>query len=147
ECQSLERLLRGFCHSVYLVAAVALHVLPESVLRSVGPKFLSLLRGLHCHCAVGDLSDPAGRTTHRHRGGQALFAAMCAECRPSSHTGDGAILYWAWRLYDFHSGFSHFHSPFGAGIFPRGTRRYPAMAIPDWHLARIDWRIRRYLVS
>src|SRR5262249_34724952 len=72
---------------------------------------------------------------------------MSAERGPSSHAGHGALLYWPGGLYDFHAGFSHFHGPSGAGIFSRGTRRHPAMAISTWHLARIDRRIRRHLVS
>src|SRR5215471_13583192 len=72
---------------------------------------------------------------------------MSAECGPSSYSGHGALLYRAGRLYDFHAGFSHFHSPFGAGIFSRGTRGDPAMAIPTWHVARVDRRIRGTLVS
>src|SRR5215471_2159902 len=72
---------------------------------------------------------------------------MFAERGPSSHAGHGALLYWPGRLYDFHASFSYFHSPSGARIFSRRTRRYPAMAIPTWHLARIDRRIRRHLVS
>ena len=113
----------------------------------MGTKFLSLLGRMHRDCAVAVLSDSPRRPTHRHARGETLFAAMLAKRGPSSHPGDGAVLYWAWRLYDFHSGFGHFHCPSGAGILSRGTRRYPAMAIPAWHLARINRRIRRDLVS
>src|SRR5262245_48587165 len=102
---------------------------------------------MYCDCAVFVLSNSPRRPSHRHARGKTLFAAMLAKRGPSSHPGDGAFLYWTRRLHDFHSGFSYFHSPSGDGIFPRGTRGDPAMAIPAWHIARINRRIRGDLVS
>src|SRR5438876_11247110 len=147
ECRSLEGLFRRFCYGLHLVVAVAFHVLPQSVLRSVGTKFLSLLGRMRRYCAVAALSNSSRRPTNRHAGGKTLFAAMLAKRGPSSHAGHGAVLYWAGRLYYFHAGFSYFHCPSRPGIFSRGTRRYPAMAIPTWHFARIIRRIWRDLVS
>src|SRR5262245_12785058 len=102
---------------------------------------------MHRHYAVVILSDSPRRPTHRHARGETLLTAMLAKFGPSSHTGDGAFLYWPRRLHNFHSGFSHFYCPSGAGILSGGTRRYSAMAIPAWHVARVNWGIRRDLVS
>src|ERR1700745_1668431 len=147
EPQSLERVFRRFLHGVYLVGTVAFHVLPQSLLRSVGSKFLSLLGRMYCHYAVFVLSNSPRRPAHRHVRGKTLFPAMLAERSPPSHPGDGAVLHRTRRLYHFHSCFSHFYSPPGAGIFSRGTRRHHPMAIPAWHTARVNRRIRRDLVS
>src|SRR5262245_28413820 len=113
----------------------------------MGPKFLSLLGGMYRDCTLVILSNSPRLTGDRHARGKALFAAMPAKRRPSGHPGNGAFLYRPRCLYDFHPGFSHFHSAPGAGILSGGTRRYPAMAIPDWHVARINRRIRGDLVS
>src|SRR5262249_43950429 len=107
----------------------------------------SLLRRMHRDCAVFVLSNSPGRSAHRHARGETLFTAMLAKRGPSSHTGDGALLHWTRCLHDFHPGFSYLHSSAGAGIFSRGTRGYPAMAVPGWHVARTNRRIRGDLVS
>src|SRR5437763_16091010 len=102
---------------------------------------------MHRDCAVAVLSDSPRGATHRHACDKTLFAPMLAKRGPSSHPGDGALLYWPRRLYNFHPGFSHFHCPTGLSILSKGMRRYPSMAIPDCHFARIDRRIRRDQVS
>src|SRR5262245_28684418 len=101
---------------------------------------------MHRDRAIFVLSNSPRRATHRHARVETLFAAMLAKRGPSDHASDGTFLHRARRLYDFHAGFGHFHGAFGIGIFSRGTRRYPAMAIPGWHVARINRRFRGDLV-
>src|SRR5204862_1907217 len=115
--QPLQRLRCSLRDGVYLVAAVAFHVLPESLLRSVGAKFLSVFSCLHRNPAVRALADPPRRAANRYARDRALPCAMRAECDPSNHSGDGTLLYRPRRLHDFHSGFGHIHRAFGAGIF------------------------------
>jgi len=57
-----------------------------------------------------------------------LCLLPCLPTWPSSHPGDGAFLYWAWRLYDFHSGFGHFHCLLALGILSR----WNAVVIRQW---------------
>src|SRR6266566_4998541 len=73
--QSLKRLRRGLQHSLHLVAAVAFHVLFESLLRSVGAKFLSVFSGLHRHHAAGALAGPSCRVRDRYASGSALTSS------------------------------------------------------------------------
>src|SRR4030095_15467055 len=144
--QPVGRLRRALRHRHHLVDAVALYVLPESLLRSVGAKLLSIRRRL-CHGhAVRVLSDSPWGAKDRHARRWALSSALPAERRPSSHASDCSLLQGPWRLCDFHSFFGHLHGATRARILPGRTLRHPAMAIPSRHSTRLNRRLRGALV-
>src|SRR5438874_5659114 len=107
--QSLGRIRRGLCHHPHLVHAVALPVLSESLLRSLGTKFLSILRRLSRNRAVGDLSNPEWRATAQLAGSDDMFLSVPDERCTPNHTGDGFVLYGSWRLRKSHACLRNFH--------------------------------------
>src|SRR6266496_1998170 len=76
--QSLGRIRRGLCHHRHLVHAVALSVLPESLLRSLGTEFLSILRRLSRNRAVGDLSNSEWRAAAQLARCDHMFLSLSA---------------------------------------------------------------------
>src|SRR5207244_8369253 len=81
------------CHRPYLVHAITIHVLFESLLRSVGTEFLSLFCRLSRHCTARVLSDPPRRAGNRPARRWALSSTLSAERRPSSDASDGSLLH------------------------------------------------------
>src|SRR5207237_8832401 len=74
--QSLGRIRRGLCHHPHLVHAVALPVLSESLLRSMGTKFLSILSRLSRNRTTGDLSNPEWRASAQLACTYVMFFSM-----------------------------------------------------------------------
>src|SRR6185369_15600409 len=98
--RSLDRLRRRIRDGNHLVAAVAVPILSEPFLRSMGAKFLPVWRGMPGHPAFPVPAIPSpGRKTHL-AAVWALCAAMPAQCSPSGRPGACALLYWSRRLRD-----------------------------------------------
>src|SRR5260370_16009337 len=145
--ESVQRLCGGLRHHHHLVAAVALSILSQSLLRCLGAKFLSLLDCVPSDHSVPPASSSSRRTEDRHEGNCHLSCAMPSECRSPNHASDGALLHGSGRLCDLCAPVRHLHCTSCPHLFSGRTLRDPAIAIPNRHAARPCRRFRRNLVS
>ena len=143
----LERLCGSFCHRHHLVHALALPLLPQSLLRPLRAEFLPLLARLSRRPPVRLLGHTRAAPADNRPPFRCVSPSGIAKRHSSDHASDGPVLYRPGCLRDLHALVGHHDRLIGSRLLSRGALDHSPMAIPGRHASWCPRSNRRPLVS